>query len=139
MIRQYFPRHSEKREVCSEPTTKFSSIQFFVWNVTISRYGNVRNTVQWVEKIIRDSRILADKKASDFLLSWIFIQNLLLAGRDVLLKKRCRNGVLTPNIKEDWFAYKNFHTWSSCFTLVLRCYTRDDLSFIHLCCSRRYT
>jgi len=54
-----------------------------------------------LKKIIRDSRILADKKASDFLLSLIFVQKLLLAGRDVLLKKRCGNGVLTPNIKED--------------------------------------
>jgi len=34
--------------------------------------------------------------------------------------------------------YKNFHTGPPCFTLVLRCYTRDNLSFIHLCCSRRY-
>jgi len=30
---------------------------------------------------------------------------LLLAGRNVLLKKRCGNAVPTPNIKEDWFAY----------------------------------
>ena len=33
----FFPRHSGKREVCSESMTIFSSIQFFVRNVTISR------------------------------------------------------------------------------------------------------
>jgi len=33
--------------------------------------------------------MLVDKKASDFVLSWTFVQNLLLAGRGVLLKKRC--------------------------------------------------
>jgi len=37
---------------------------------------------------------------------------------------------------KDGFVYKNFHTGSSCFTLVLRCYTRGNLSFIHLCCFR---
>jgi len=88
---------------------------------------------------MRDRRIWVDKKASDFVLSWTFVQKLLLAGRGVLLKKEVWNAVPTPNIKENWFAYKNFHTGSSCFTLVLRCYTRDNLSFIQLCCSRRYT
>jgi len=29
-------------------------------------------------------------------------------------------------------------TTSNC-TTVLRFYTRDNLSYIHLCCSRRYT
>ena len=93
-----------------------------------------------LKKIIRDSRILVDTK--DFLVSWTFVQKLLLAGRGALLKKEVwerRNAVPTPNIKEDWFAYKNFHTGFSCFTLVKRCYTRDNLSFIHLCFSRRYT
>jgi len=33
-----------------------------------------------LEKIVRDSRILVDEKASDFVLSWTFVQNLLLAG-----------------------------------------------------------
>ena len=33
----FVPRHSAKCEVCCESMTKFSSIQFFVWNVTISR------------------------------------------------------------------------------------------------------
>jgi len=60
-------------------------------------------------------------------------------GEGCMVKKRYGNAVLTPNIKEDWFAYKNFHTGCSCFTLVLRCYTRDNESFIHLCISRRYT
>jgi len=36
-IRQYFSRHSGKREVCSESMTNFSSFQFFVRNPTISR------------------------------------------------------------------------------------------------------
>jgi len=39
-IRQYFPRHSGRYEVCRESMTKFSSIQFFVRNATI------RNIVQ---------------------------------------------------------------------------------------------
>jgi len=42
------------------------------------------------------------------------------------------NAVPTPNIKEDWFVYENFRTGSSCFTLVLRCYARDSLSFMLL-------
>jgi len=61
-----------------------------------------------------------------------------LAGRGIA-KKEVWNAVPTTNIKENWFAYKNFYIWSSCFTLVLRCYTQDIFSFIHLCCSRRYT
>jgi len=32
---------------------------------------------------------MVDKKASDFVLRWTFVQKLLLAGRGVLLKKRC--------------------------------------------------
>ena len=28
---------------------------------------------------------------------------------------------------------------NSNYTAILRCYTRHNLSFIHLCCSRRYT
>jgi len=41
-------RHSGKHEVCSESMTKFSSIQFFVRNATISLERNFRNwpTVQ---------------------------------------------------------------------------------------------
>jgi len=39
-----------------------------------------------LKKIITDSRILVDEKAFDFVLSWAFVQKLLLAGRDVLLK-----------------------------------------------------
>ena len=136
-----FPRHSRKREACSESMPKFSPIQFFVRNATyiavmqFSKYC----AVGW-KKIIRDSRILVDKKASDFVLSWTFVQKMLLAGSGVglLLKKRRGNAVPTPNIK-DRFAYKNFSIGSSCFTLVLRCYTRDNLTFIHLCFSRRYT
>jgi len=31
--------------------------------------------------------MLVDKKASDFVLSWTFVQKLLLVGRGVLLKK----------------------------------------------------
>jgi len=62
--------------------------------------------------------MLVDKKASDFVLSWTFVQKLLLAGRGVLLKRgvACGNDVPTP--KGDWFAYKNFHTGSSCFTVL---------------------
>ena len=81
---------------------------------------------------------MVDKKAFDFVLSWTFVQKLLLPGR-VVAQKEVWNAVPTPNIKENWFAYKNFYTGSSYFTLVLRCYTRDNLSFIHLCCSRRYS
>jgi len=81
---------------------------------------------------------MVDRKASDLVLSWTFVQKLLLAGRGVA-KKVVWNAVPTPIINENGFAYKNFHIGSSCFTLVLRCYTRDNLSFIHLCCSRRYT
>jgi len=33
-----------------------------------------------LKKIVRDSRILVDKKASDFVLSWTFVQKLLLVG-----------------------------------------------------------
>jgi len=69
--------------------------------------------------------MLVDEKASDFVLSWNFVQKLLLAGRGVLLKKRCGNAVPTTNIKKDWLTYKNFHTGTSCFTSVLWCYTRD--------------
>jgi len=39
-----------------------------------------------LKKIIRDSRILVDEKASDFVLSWTFVQKLLVVGRGVLLK-----------------------------------------------------
>jgi len=88
-----------------------------------------------LKKIIRDSRILVDTKAYNILVSWTFVQKLLPAGRGALLKQR--NVVPTRNKKEDWFVYENFHTGSSCFTLVLRCYTRNILSFIHLCFSRR--
>jgi len=45
---------------------------------------------------------------------------------------RCGNAFPTPNMKEDRFAYKNFHTGSSCFTSVLWSYPRDNLSFILL-------
>jgi len=34
---------------------------------------------------------------------------------------------------------QEFPHWIFVFTVVLRCYTRDNLSFIHLCCSRRCT
>jgi len=129
-----------KRGVCSDSMTKFSYIQF-LYETRLYR-GNAILEILYskLKKIIGDSRILVDEKASDFVLSWTFVQKLLLACKGVLLKKRCGNAVPTPNIKEDWFVYKNFHTGSSCFTLVLRrCYTRDNLSFIHICCSRRYT
>jgi len=40
-------------------------------------------------------------------------------------------------VRRKWaFVYKNFHTGSSSFTAALRCYARDNLSSIHLCCSR---
>jgi len=45
-----FPRRSVKREVCSESITKFSSIQFFLRNATISGSRNFGSTVQQVEK-----------------------------------------------------------------------------------------
>jgi len=32
---------------------------------------------------------MVDGKESDFVLSWTFVQKLLLAGRGLLLKKRC--------------------------------------------------
>jgi len=86
-----------------------------------------------LKKIIRDSRILVDKKASDFVLSWIFVEKLLLAGRDVLLKKRCGNGVSTFHTKHKGrlIRLQEFHTGPSCFTLVLRCYTKfGDANFI---------
>ena len=73
-----FPRHRGKREVCTESTTNFSSIHFFVWNATISRWRNFRNSVVW-KKFIRDSRIWVDEKASDFVLSWTLVQKLLRA------------------------------------------------------------
>jgi len=38
---------------------------------------------------------MADEKASDFVLSWTFVQKLLLAGRGALLEKRC--GMLFPH------------------------------------------
>jgi len=34
----------------------------------------------------------------------------------VYCKKEVWNAVPTPNIKENWFAYKYFQTGSSCFT-----------------------
>ena len=42
-----------------------------------------------LKKIIRDSRIMVDKKAFDFVLSWTFVQKFLLASRCALLKKMC--------------------------------------------------
>ena len=39
MIRQYFPRYSGKREVCSESMTKFSPIQIFLYETRLYR-GN---------------------------------------------------------------------------------------------------
>jgi len=78
-----------------------------------------------LKKIIRTSRIFVDKKAADFVVSWIFVQKVLQAGGQALLQNRCGNDVPTSNIKEDWFAYKNFCAGSSCFPLVLRCCTRD--------------
>jgi len=86
-------------------------------------------TVGW-NKIVRDSRIMVDEKASQLVLSWTFVQKLLLAGRGVA-KKEVWNAVPTTTTKENWFAYNNFYIGSSCFTLVLRCYTRDNLSFIY--------
>jgi len=40
-----------------------------------------------LKKIIGDSRMMVDEKASNFGLSWTFVWKLLLAGRGVLLKK----------------------------------------------------
>ena len=45
----FFPRHSGKREVCNESMTKFSSIQFFARNATVSRWRNFWNIIQQVE------------------------------------------------------------------------------------------
>jgi len=45
----FFLRHSGKREVWYDSMTKFSSIQHFLRNATISR-RNFNNTVQQVEK-----------------------------------------------------------------------------------------
>jgi len=56
---------------------------------------------------------MVDKKAFHFVLRWTFVHNVLLAGRGVMLKKGC--GMPFPHqIKENRFAYKNFHTGSSC-------------------------
>jgi len=40
-----------------------------------------------LKKITRDSRILVDEKATDFVLSRTFVQKFLLGDRGVLLKK----------------------------------------------------
>jgi len=63
MIRQYFPRHSGKREVCRESMTKFSSIQIFLYETRLHR-GNAILEILYsrLKKIIRDSRMLVDKK-----------------------------------------------------------------------------
>jgi len=52
---------------------------------------------------------MSDKKASDFVLSWSFVQK-IVAGRGVWLKKRC--GMPFPHQihRKNWFAGKNFHT-----------------------------
>ena len=70
--------------------TKFSYIQFFYETRLYRGNAIVKMLYSSSKKIIRDSRMLADKKASDFLLSWTFDKKLLLAGRGVLMKKEVR-------------------------------------------------
>jgi len=64
---------------CSESVTTFSCsyIQSFVRNVTIWRLRKFTNIVGW-KKFIIDNRIWVDKIASDFVLSWTFVQKLSL-------------------------------------------------------------
>ena len=68
--------------------TKFSAYIQFLYETQLCR-GNAILKILYsrLKKIIRDSRMLADKKATDLLLSWTFVQKLLLAGRGVLVKK----------------------------------------------------
>jgi len=83
-----FPRHSGKREVCtrSKSMTKLSSIQF-LYETRLYRGNKILEMLcSRLKKIIKDSRILVARKASYFVLSWTFVQKLLLAGRGVLLK-----------------------------------------------------
>jgi len=62
-----------------------------------------------------------------------------------MVKKEVWNAVPTPNTQEKLIRRQEFPHWirlqdhTSYFTLVLRCYTRDNFSFIHLCCSKRCT
>jgi len=98
-----------------------------------------KSTWRCVTKNIRDSRIMVDEKSIWFRAELNFCPKIVAGRQGCIPKKEVWNAVPTPNIKENRFACKNFHTGSSCFTLVLRCYTRDNLSFIHLCCSRCYT
>ena len=98
-----------------------------------------------LKKNIRDSRMLVDKKSIWFRAELNFCLKIsagrqgCIAEKEVWERRTHRNDVPTPNINEDWFAYKNFYAGSSCFTIVLRYYTRDNLSFTHLRSSRRYT
>jgi len=87
MIRQYCPRHSGKVKfaVSQRPNSHPFNFLYETWLYRGNAILEILSSK--LKKIIRDSRILADKKVSDFLLSWIFVQKLLLAGRDVLLKR----------------------------------------------------
>ena len=111
----------------------------FLYETRLYR-GNAVSEIPYsrLKKINRDSWIMVDKK--HLISCWVELCPKIAAGRQgCIAKKEVWNAVLKPNTKQGWFACKNFYTWSSCFTLVLRCYTRDNLSFIHLCCSRRYS
>jgi len=84
--------------------------------------------------------MLVDKKAFEFVLNWAFAQKLLLAGRGVLLKKevwarRSHTKHKGRLIRQQEFPHCIF-LFHFCVTVL---YTRDNLPFIHLCCSRRCT
>ena len=72
-----FPRHSGKREVCSESMTKFSPIQFF-YETRLYR-GNAISEIlcSRLKKIIRDSKLLVVKK------------HLVSCWAELLSKSRC--------------------------------------------------
>ena len=69
MIRQYFPRHGGKVKFAVSQRPNSHPVNF-LYETRLCR-GNAILEILYskLKKIIRDSRILADKKASDFLLS----------------------------------------------------------------------
>jgi len=123
--------NKQRKEVDPSIPSSYLLIQFFLYETRLCRCNAISEIpYSRLKKIIETAEFWPTKKH-------------LISCWSKLLSKNCcwHVGVYwgKKNIKEDWLACQNFHTGFSCFTLVLRCYTRDTLSFIHLCCSRRYT
>jgi len=74
-----------KREVCNESMTKFSYIQFFYETRLCCGNAIVKMLYSTSKKIIRHSRMLVHKKASDFVLSFC---PKIFAGRQGCIAKK---------------------------------------------------